>query len=111
MPFCASFITHVRSRYVHLLQNLAEKLPSLHEPEVHYLKAYFVLCYSFLIIYVRMKKFAMFQQSYMKVFKMADNLGVSVLLVKHVFSGCFNINLCIFHETAKSCLFLYKDKL
>ena len=42
MPFCASFITHVRHLYVHLLQNLSEKLP-LHEPEVHYVKANFML--------------------------------------------------------------------
>ena len=40
-----------------------------------------------------MKKFVMFQQNYMKVFKMADNLGVSVLLVKRVFSGRFNITM------------------
>ena len=32
-------------------------------------------------MYVRMKMFAMFQQNYMTVLKMADNLLVSVLLV------------------------------
>ena len=64
---------------MHLLQNLSEKLPSLHKPEVDYLKANFVLCHSLL----RMKKFAFatFQQNYMIVLEMADNLGVSVLLV------------------------------
>ena len=32
-------------------------------------------------MHVRMRKFAMFQQNYMKVLKMVDNLGGSVLLV------------------------------
>ena len=56
MPFCVSFITHVRQRFVHLLQNLLEKLPSLHEPEVHYLKTNLVLCHSLLIIYEGISK-------------------------------------------------------
>ena len=34
-----------------------------------------------------MKKFAMLQQIYMIVLEMADNLGVSVLLVLFVFLG------------------------
>ena len=36
-------------------------------------------------MYVRMKKFPMFQQNYMTVLKMADNFGISVLLVLRVF--------------------------
>ena len=44
----------------------------------------------------------MFQQNYMivHVLEMADNLGVSVLLVLRVFFGHLNINLCICHEIA-----------
>ena len=38
-------------------------------------------------MHVRMKKFAMFQQNYMIVVEMADNLGVNVLLVLRVFAS------------------------
>ena len=63
MPFCASFITH-------------------------YLKGKFVLCHSLLTICMsEKKKFVMFQQNYTVVLEMANNLGVSVLLVLHVFSS------------------------
>ena len=43
----------------------------------------------------------MFQQNYMIVLEMADNLGVSVLLVLRVlFFGHLNTKLCICHEIA-----------
>ena len=38
-------------------------------------------------MHVREKKFVMFQQNYTVVLEMANNLGVSVLLVLHVFSS------------------------
>ena len=38
-------------------------------------------------MHVLMKKFAMSQQNHLVVLQMADNLGVSVLLVKCVFPG------------------------
>ena len=44
-------------------------------------------------MHVGMKKLAMFQQNHLVVMQMADNLGVSVLLVKRVFFGRPNINL------------------
>ena len=37
----------------------------------------------------RMIKLAMFQQSYMIVVQMADNIGVNVLLVLRVFASSF----------------------
>ena len=44
-------------------------------------------------MHVRMKTFAMFQQNYLIKLKMADNLGVCVLLVKRVFSGSLTYTL------------------
>ena len=45
-------------------------------------------------MHVRMKKFAVFQENYMIVLKMADNLGVNVLLVFRVFFELLNIAQC-----------------
>ena len=65
------------------IAEFVRKVTFLHEPEDHYLNANFVLCHSLLRIcmHIRIKKFAMFQQNYMIVLEMADNLGVSVLLI------------------------------